>query len=97
MVKIIETNLSLNSDDEIMDIQSRVIEVTSWDSYTQEIKNGISVDRPSCIGSLHGYSLPINSIVDNFVCNDHRMICDIIRAIRQGCCIKSKKVAYKID
>ena len=37
MTKVIETNLSIE-DNNIVDHQSRVIEVDSWDEYINEIK-----------------------------------------------------------
>lgn len=67
-VKIIETNLSLNPNDEltIMDHQARVIEVESWESYIEEILSGDMVYRSAAIGSgMGGYSFP-KGIIEDF-------------------------------
>jgi hypothetical protein len=64
MAKIIETNVSLADDGKIDGVQSRLIEVESWESYVDEIKDGKSIMRTSLIGNLTGYSLPKNVVVE---------------------------------
>ena len=92
MVKIIETNLSLDACNEIKDHQSRVIEVFDWNSYINEIKECKSINRSSVIGSLYGYSIPKESTVVNLTYDDKHLDCDIIN--RFG--IKTKKLVYLV-
>ncbi|GIN22552.1 hypothetical protein [Siminovitchia fordii] len=73
MVRIIETNLSLNCDDKIIDHQSRVTEVESWSSYVVEIGSGESVSRG---GSMPGFSLPRGVNIDHFDYDEHHLTCD---------------------
>ena len=91
MIKVIETNLSMK-DNEIMDHQSRVILVDSWESYVDEIKNGMSVNRTSFIGSLHGNSLPKQAKIENFKSTDKTLSCDVVNFIG----MRSKKLAYRV-
>lgn len=95
MIKVIETNLSIYPDGEntIKDFQSRVIEVDSWDEYVQEIKDAKPVIRHSVIGSLHGTTIPHNSIVENISHDHFHLDCDVIN--RFG--IMSKKLAFKVE
>lgn len=91
MVKVIETNLSMNGDI-VMDHQSRIIEVDSWDSYVDEFKHIKPVSRNSILGSLHGYSLPSQSKVENLIYDECHLSCDIYNRID----VKTKKLAYLI-
>jgi len=91
MIKVIETNLSLDYDDNIIDHQSRVVEVESWEDYINEIKEGISVFRKSILGCLDGYTIPTKqSRVENIICDDFHLSCDVYRGNT-----KTKKLAYK--
>lgn len=92
MVRIIETNLSLNSAYEVVDHQSRVIEVESWNNYINEIKVAKTVIRPSCIGSMHGATIPHQSKVDDLTYDDFHLSATINR---QGHI--TKKLAYLVD
>lgn len=49
MVKVNETNIVFNEIGD-MDHQSRVIEVESWESFVDEIKNAETVIRQSVLG-----------------------------------------------
>lgn len=93
MIKIIETNLSIDENNIIRDHQSRVIEVDSWDEYIQEIKNSKAIYRSSIIGSLHGNTIQNDSKVENLIYDDFHLSCDVIN--RYG--IISKKLAYLIS
>jgi hypothetical protein len=76
MRKVIETNLSLNPNDEsvIIDHQARVIEVESWESYMEEILTGDAVFRKALHGNLmEGYSFPLNGIIEDFVSDEHHL------------------------
>jgi hypothetical protein len=92
MIKVIETNLSLDYENNIHDHQSRVIEVNSWEDFVEEIKEANSIIRNSIIGSLHGTTLPRESKVENLSYDDRHLMCDVIN--RFG--MKSKKLVYKI-
>jgi hypothetical protein len=89
MIKVIETNLSISDTGEIKDHQSRVIEVESWDYYTNEIKEARVIIRSSIIGSLHGTSIPSQAKVENLTYDDFHLSIN-----KFG--IKSKKFAYKV-
>lgn len=89
MIKVIETNLSLHLNDEIIDHQSRVIEVESWEEFVSEIKEGRTVNRD---GTMYGTSVPRQSRIENFKSDDFHLSCDIYNYAD----IKTKKFAYLI-
>jgi hypothetical protein len=89
VVRVIETNLSLNDTGEIVDHQSRVIEVESWETFINEIQEAKTVIRPSVIGNLHGTSIPIQSNVEDIMYDDFHLSCNIYN--HRG--IKTKKLA----
>lgn len=91
MAKIIETNLSIGNYGEILDHQSRVIEVDSWEDYVNEIRNGVSIERNDLYGTLHGRSIQSNVTIENFQSDNHHLECDV-----QNDRFKSKKLAYLI-
>jgi len=93
MIKVIETNLSIDEENTIKDHQSRVIEVDSWEEYIQEIKDAKSVSRNSVLGSLHGNTIPSSAVVEITSLDDFHLDCDIVN--RYG--ILSKKLAYMIQ
>lgn len=93
MVRVIETNLSMNDNNVIMDHQSRVIEVESWESYINEIRETKTVIRQSILGNLHGSTVPRESNVHNLVFDEFHLSCDIANSLG----MKSKKLAYVID
>jgi len=92
MIKVIETNLSVDNENTIKDHQSRVIEVESWEDYIQEIKDAKSVSRNSVLGNLHGNTIPSSAVVEIISLDDFHLDCDIVN--RFG--ILSKKLAYMI-
>ncbi|MEL3959506.1 hypothetical protein NST17_20350 [Caldifermentibacillus hisashii] len=92
MVKVIETNLSLQVNNDIIDHQSRVIEVDSWESYVNEIKECKTVTRNSIIGNLHGTTLPRESRVDNLQYDDFHLQCDVYNYAG----MRTKKLVYLI-
>lgn len=91
MVKIIETNLSINGNNEIMDHQSRVINCVSWGEYIASYLtyNGEAVYYPS--ENLHGNSINANCIITNFKYDDFHLSCDITSKH-----YTTKKLAYLI-
>lgn len=92
MIKIIETNLSLDACNEIKDHQARVIEVESWEDYINEIKENKSIIRNSYLGNLHGTTISSQSIVVNLTYDNKHLDCDIIN--RFGFIIR--KLAYLV-
>lgn len=60
MVKIIETNISMSGEDKLIDNQSRVIEMDSWNEYVENIKNSRGVNKQCTLGELYGMTLPHN-------------------------------------
>jgi len=91
MVKIIETNLLIQNG-EIIDHQSRVIEVESWEDFINEIKNSKTIIRNSCLGNSPGCIIPKQSRIENLIYDDIRLSCDIYNY--EG--VKTKKLAYLI-
>ena len=92
MIRVIETNLSLDYENNIMDHQSRVIVVYSWEDYINEIKDAKSIPRTDCVGRLHGRTIPKLSKVKNVVSDDFHLSCDVYNC--DG--LKSKKLCYKV-
>ena len=91
MIKVIETNLSLDYDDNIIDHQSRVIQVESWDSFINEIKESKTIIRNSVLGCLSGCTIPKQSKVVNLKYDDKQLSCDVYNYIG----MKTKKLVYK--
>jgi len=91
MIKVIETNLSLDDNENIVDHQSRVIEVESWEDYIEEIKENISVFRKSISGCLSGYTISKKSEISNIIYDEFHLSCDTYNSAGA----KSKKLAYK--
>lgn len=92
MIKVIETNLSIDNENTIKDHQSRVIEVESWGGYIEEIMNEESIERKSVIGSLHGKTVPSYATVRNLIYDDFHLSYDIYNKFD----IKGKKLAFKV-
>jgi hypothetical protein len=93
MIKIIETNLSMDGDI-IKDHQSRVIEVESWDEYLDEIKEYKCVSRLDMFYNLNGCTLPKNCRIDKLVYDDFHLSCDVYSFYNN---MKTKKLAYKAE
>jgi hypothetical protein len=89
LVKIIETNLSVN-EDKIMDHQSRIIEVDSWEGYIKEIKEGYFVLRN---GSMYGATLPKDSKVYSLRFDSFHLSYSIYDRLGR----KTTKLAYLIN
>lgn len=89
MIKIIETNLFIDNQDQLRDFQSRVIEHESWDKYIEEIKNSKCVFHD---GTMQGETLPRENKIDNLEYDDFHLNCDVYNRLN----IKSRKLAYKI-
>jgi len=92
MIKVIETNLSLEYDDNIIDHQLRVIQVENWKDYINEIKESKTVIRNSVLGCMYGYSIPRESEIKNLKYDDNHLSCDVYNWFGR----KTKKLAYKV-
>lgn len=93
IAKVIETNLTLKADKTIIDHQSRVIEVDSWDEYVGEIKLGVSKIRKACIGYMTGTSLPRNANIHNLKVNEYHLSCYFTNGLGKP----MAKLAYLIN
>ena len=92
MIKIIETNLSMEGDI-IKDHQSRVIETDSWEGFIDEIKTHKFVMRTAILGSLYGNTVPRSSKVENLIYDDKHLSCDVYNYAN----MKTRKLAYLIN
>ena len=91
MIKVIETNLSIDNNDNIVDHQSRVIEVENWEDFINEIKECKTISRKSICGCLDGCTIPRESKVVNLKYDDIHLSCDVYNYFG----MKSKKLVYK--
>jgi hypothetical protein len=92
-VKVIETHISLDEYGNYKDFQSRVIEVKSWNSFIEEIKNKKVVMRFSAIGKLMGASLPRNAEISDLKYDEMHLSCLVINSMG----MKFLKLAYLIN
>ena len=91
MIKVIETNLSIDNENKLRDFQSRVIEIDSWEDIIQEIKDCKTVIRNSVLGCLSGTTIPRESKIENLTYDDFHLSCDVINYAG----MKTKKLIYK--
>lgn len=79
MVYVIETNLSMK-DDIIMDFQSRVIEVPSWEEYCAMHENydGQACSMGKSLTQLIGNSINAHCIIENLEYDDFHLSCDMV-------------------
>lgn len=90
-LEVAETNL-LMKENNIVDHQTRIVSVDSWDEYVNIFKNydGTSVDVFNPMTHLYGHSIPGEVAIENLTYDDHHLSCDIMR--KNGCI--EKKLAY---
>lgn len=79
MVYVIETNLSMKND-VIMDFQSRVIEVPSWEEYCAMYENysGQACNIGKSITQLCGNNINSHRIIENLKYDDFHLSCDMV-------------------
>lgn len=71
MEKVIETNISINfGTNEVIDTQSRVIEIEDWENYKREILNGEIKEARTIINHLSGYSVSPKAKILKVIKND---------------------------
>ena len=92
MIQVIETNLSIDKDNIIIDHQSRIVEVEDWDTYCKAFEeyNGEAVYFKS--KAMRGYSILSNCTMTDLIYDDIHLSCMILH---QSSFI-TKKLAYRI-
>ena len=99
MIRVIETNLSMK-DKEIMDHQSRIIEVESWDEYIDyylKFIDGYENDKEfKSITNLAGRTLPRikYTSIYNFSYDEFHLSCNLFNSYYGT---ETKKLAYLIE
>lgn len=91
IVKVIETNLSLDNNN-IIDHQSRIVEVNSWEDYCKAFQKykGDSVGFKS-LTLMKGETLQRNCSITNFMYDEFHLSCDILKGK-----IRTKRLAYLV-
>jgi len=92
MDKVIETQISLDGNEEFVDHQSRVIQVDSWDDFVEEIKSAKVITRQSFLGNMMGVSVPKNAGISEFKSDNKHLSCKVETYDGK----KVIKLAYKI-
>lgn len=93
MIKVIETNLSIDKDNIIRDHQSRIVEVEDWDTYCKAFEgwyNGEAVYFKS--KAMRGYSILSNCTMTDLIYDDIHLSCMVLHP--SG--FITKKLAYRI-
>lgn len=92
MIQVIETNLSIDNDNIIIDHQSRIVEVEDWDTYCKAFEkyNGEAVYFKS--KAMRGYSILSNCTMTDLIYDDIHLSCMILHP--SG--FITKKLAYRI-
>ena len=92
IIKIIETNLSVDNAETIKDHQSRIVEANSWEDYCRTFReyNGEPVEFNS-LTKMNGRSIPKLVDISNLVYDEIHLSCDIWNGK-----FKTKKLAYII-
>ncbi|WP_425203738.1 hypothetical protein [Priestia megaterium] len=96
MIKVIETNISIDDKGMQRDHQSRVVEFEEWEDVINEFKSETSVDRKDALGTLHGKTIPLNAVVEDLKYDHFHLSCDVIKDNGRGGFIKSRKLVYLI-
>lgn len=91
MVKVIETNISIDKTGAMRDHQSRIVEVLDWDTYCKAYKNydGIGIEFHS--KTMPGATLMSNCLLTELTYDDIHLSCIIEKGI-----FKTKRLAYKV-
>lgn len=92
MIQVIETNLSIDKDNIIIDHQSRIVEVEDWDTYCKAFEeyNGDAVYFKS--KAMRGYSILSNCTMTDLIYDDIHLSCMVLH--QSG--FITKKLAYRI-
>ena len=94
MVKIIETNLSVNGENNIKDHQARLVLIDDWKDYCQEYQN-YSGHRVyySIASSMPGADIPADAKITNLQFDERHLSCDITNRDHST----TKRLVYNID
>lgn len=92
MIQVIETNLSIDKDNIIIDHQSRIVEVEDLDTYCKAFEeyNGEAVYFKS--KAMRGYSILSNCTMTDLIYDDIHLSCMVLH--QSG--FITKKLAYRI-
>ena len=99
-IRVIETNLSMK-DGIIIDHQSRIVVVESWDTYVNyylehynEDIIGCALQKEfKCISNLIGNTLPRLARIENLEFDDYHLSCEYLNPVGMS----TKKLAYNAD
>ena len=75
-VKIIEAKIIHDYQSKPMYVQSRVIEVDSWEKYVEEIKQQKQINRKSIIGYSEGVSFPKSATTKSLKWDNKSLLCE---------------------
>jgi len=92
LIKVIETNLMLDSYGEVTDHQSRMIEVKGWSKLIEEIQNKDVIIRKSFLGNLEGVCIPKNSSVYQIDFSENHGTCIVVNYLGH----KTKKLFFRV-
>jgi hypothetical protein len=92
MIKVIETNISFDDNNNFADHQSRVVEVESWQDLIEEVFNQKTIIRESYLGNMMGCIIPKMCVIDRLIYDDFHLSCNI--STYNG--FKIQKLLYKI-
>lgn len=95
MIKIIETNISLEKDNIMKDHQSRVIETKSWEEYVTYFKKNMETNRSESrfksLTGLVGSSLPKYGEITELKYDDFHLSCYVTDGFHE-----TLKLAYRV-
>ncbi len=93
MIEIIETNLLTDGENNILDHQSRIVEVESWNTYCKAFEeyNGENVHFKS--NTMPGDTIPSNCKIRKLRRDNYHLSCIVIQ--EQG--FKTTKLVYNIS
>lgn len=96
MIQVIETNLLINFEDDILDHQSRIVEVEDWDTYCKAYReyNGKAISFKS--KTMPGDSVKSDCLLSKLRYDDFHLSCDIFEFISDIEMYTTKKLAYII-
>lgn len=93
---VIETNLMIGKNNAVVDHQSRIIQVESWDSYCKAYKEykgeGVYFESET----LSGYSLLSNCEISNLQIDTVHLSCDITKYTGDKELFTDKRLAYRV-
>lgn len=94
MVKIIETNLSVDGENNIRDHQARWVLINDWEEYCKKYQNysGCRVHYGG-VSSMPGADIQANVKITNLQFDERHLSCDITNRYQ----FTTKRLVYNID